>query len=59
MIEDDFYATIKLKCGDEIFCKVAASEEEGRTMLLVSIGRYRDDSVLSRLHPQDVPGELF
>ena len=22
MIEDDFYATIKLKCGDEIFCKV-------------------------------------
>ena len=28
MIEDDFYATIKLKCGDEIFCKVAASEEE-------------------------------
>ena len=36
MIEDDFFATIKLKCGDEIFCKVAASEEEDRTMLLVS-----------------------
>lgn len=36
MIEDDFYATIKLKCGDEIFCKVAASDEEDRTMLLVS-----------------------
>jgi hypothetical protein len=36
MIEDDFYATIKLKCGDEIFCKVAASEEDDRTMLLVS-----------------------
>ena len=35
-IEDDFFATIKLKCGDEIFCKVAASEEEDRTMLLVS-----------------------
>lgn len=35
-IEDDFYATIKLKCGDEIFCKVAASEEDDRTMLLVS-----------------------
>ena len=35
-IEDDFYATIKLKCGDEIFCKVAASEEDERTMLLVS-----------------------
>jgi hypothetical protein len=36
MIEDDFYATIKLKCGDEIFCKVAASDEEDRTMLLIS-----------------------
>jgi hypothetical protein len=36
MIEDDFYATIKLKCGDEIFCKVAASDEDDRTMLLVS-----------------------
>jgi hypothetical protein len=36
MIEDDFYATIKLKCGDEIFCKVAASEEEDRIVLLVS-----------------------
>ena len=36
MIEDDFYATIKLKCGDEIFCKVAASEEEDRTVLLIS-----------------------
>ena len=35
-IEDDFFATIKLKCGDEIFCKVAASEEDDRTMLLVS-----------------------
>ena len=36
MIEDDFYATIKLKSGEEIFAKVAASEEETRTMLLVS-----------------------
>jgi hypothetical protein len=36
MIEDDFYATIKLKTGEEIFCKVAATEEEDRTMLLVS-----------------------
>jgi hypothetical protein len=36
MIEDDFYATIKLKCGDEIFCKVAASEEDNRTMLIIS-----------------------
>jgi len=35
-IEDDFFAIIKLKCGDEIFAKVAASEEDDRTMLLVS-----------------------
>ena len=34
-IEDDFYATIKLKTGEEIFAKVAASEEEDRTMLIV------------------------
>ena len=36
MIEDDFYATVKLKTGEEIFCKVAASEEDDRTMLIVS-----------------------
>jgi hypothetical protein len=36
MIEDDFYATVKLKTGEEIFCKVAASEEEDRTMLIVT-----------------------
>ena len=36
MIEEDFYATLKLKTGEEIFAKVAASEEEDRTMLLVS-----------------------
>ena len=36
MIEDDFFATIKLKCGDEIFAKVAASDEDDRTMLLIS-----------------------
>ena len=35
-IEDDFYCTLKLKSGEEIFAKVAASEEDGRTMLLVS-----------------------
>jgi hypothetical protein len=35
-IEEDFYATVKLKTGEEIFAKVAASEEEGRTMLIVS-----------------------
>ena len=36
MIEDDFYATIKLKTSEEIFCKVAATEEENRTLLIVS-----------------------
>jgi len=36
MIEEEFYATLKLKSGEEIFAKVAASEEDDRTMLLVS-----------------------
>ncbi|BCU98958.1 MAG: hypothetical protein CM15mV24_1830 [Bellamyvirus sp.] len=36
MIEEDFYCTLKLKSGEEIFAKVAASDEDDRTMLLVS-----------------------
>ena len=36
MIEEDFYATIKFKSGEEVYAKVAASEEDTRTMLLVS-----------------------
>ena len=36
MIEHDFYATLKLKSGEEIFAKIAASEEEGRTMLIIN-----------------------
>ena len=36
MIEEDFYATVKLKTGEEIFAKVAASEEEDKTMLIIS-----------------------
>ena len=36
MIEDDFYCTVKFKSGEEIFAKVAASEEEDRTVLLLS-----------------------
>ena len=36
MIEEDFYATLKLKSGEEIFCKVATTEEEDKTILLVS-----------------------
>jgi len=35
-IEEDFYATLKLKTGEEIFAKVAASEEEDRTILILS-----------------------
>ena len=36
MIEDDFFATIKFKSGEEIFCKVAPTEEENECLLLVS-----------------------
>ena len=35
MMEDDFYATIKFKSGEEIFAKVSCSEEEDRTFLLL------------------------
>ena len=35
MIEEDFYATLKLKSGEELFAKVAASDEDDRVMLLV------------------------
>jgi hypothetical protein len=35
-IEEDFYATVKLKTGEEIFAKVAASEESDRTLLIVT-----------------------
>ena len=34
-MEDDFYATLKFKNGEEIFAKVAASEEDNLTMLVV------------------------
>ena len=34
-MEDDFYATLKLKSGEEVFALVIASEEENRTMLVV------------------------
>ena len=36
MMEDDFYATVKLKTGEEVFAKVSASEEEDRTILIIS-----------------------
>jgi len=35
MIEEDFYATIKFKSGEEIFSRVSCSEEEDRTFLLL------------------------
>ena len=35
-MEEDFYATVKFKSGEEIFAKVSASEEEVRTMLVIS-----------------------
>ena len=34
-MEEDFYATLKLRSGEEIFARVAASEEEDRTMLVL------------------------
>ncbi len=36
MIEDDFFATIKLKSGEEVFARISASDEGDRTLLLVS-----------------------
>ena len=36
MIEEEFYATLKFKNGEEIFAKVSPTEEEERTLLLVS-----------------------
>ena len=45
-MEEDFYATIKFKSGEEIFSKVSCSEEEDRTCLLldhpVTIERVRN-----------------
>ena len=34
-MQDDFYATIKFKSGEEIFARVGYSEEEDRTFLLL------------------------
>ena len=34
-MEDDFYATLKFKNGEEVVAKVAASEEKDRTMLVI------------------------
>ena len=34
-MEEDFYSTIKLKSGEEIFAKVSAVEEEDKTLLII------------------------
>lgn len=36
MIEDDFYSSIKLKTGEEIFSKVSATEENDTILLILS-----------------------
>ena len=36
MTEEEFYATIKLISGEEIFCKTSYSEEGDRILLIVS-----------------------
>lgn len=35
-MEEEFYATIKFKNGEEIFCKTSACEENDKTLLLIS-----------------------
>ena len=35
-MEEDFYASIKLVSGEEIFGEVMPSEENGRTVLIIS-----------------------
>ena len=34
-IEEDFYATIKLKTSEELFCKAAVLEEGDRTLIML------------------------
>ena len=34
-MEDDFYASLKLISGEEVFARIAACEEENRTLLLL------------------------
>ena len=36
IMEDDFYASIKLISGEEVFAKVSVCEEDERTLLLLS-----------------------
>lgn len=45
-MEEDFYATIKLKTGEEIFARVSVHEENTKNILLVSnpitVSNYKD-----------------
>lgn len=34
-MEEEFYATVKLVSGEEVFAQVSASEEEDRTLLIL------------------------
>lgn len=36
MMEEDFYGTIKLKSGEEIFALICSCDEDDRTLLLLS-----------------------
>ena len=35
-MEDDFYASLKLISGEEVFAKVAACDEDNRILLLLT-----------------------
>lgn len=35
-MEEDFYSTIKLKTGEEVFCKVSPCFEKEKTLLLIT-----------------------
>lgn len=35
MMEEDFYATLKFKNGEEIFAKVSCSDEKDQTVLII------------------------
>ena len=36
MLEEEFYGTIKLVSGEEIFAEILPTQENGRTLLLLS-----------------------
>lgn len=54
MIEEDFYATVKLTTGEEIFAKVAPTSENGETFLLIS-----NPVVISYIKKNDSYGYKF